>query len=100
MSGQAQFFMARDIGRLDTERALQMFADWTDRIAKGEVPQTPPRPQGTERNIVITEWDFAEPKVYLHDVVSTDRRNPRLNATARCTDRPRIRPTSFRSSIR
>jgi hypothetical protein len=32
-SGQAQFFMARDISRLDTERALQMFADWTDRIA-------------------------------------------------------------------
>jgi hypothetical protein len=34
MSGQAQFFMARDTGRLDTERALQMFADWTDRIGR------------------------------------------------------------------
>ena len=31
------------------------FGDWTDRIAKGELPKaTPPRPQGVERNIVIT----------------------------------------------
>ena len=25
-------------------------------------------------------WDWADPKAYLHDVVSTDRRNPTLNA--------------------
>jgi hypothetical protein len=25
-------------------------------------------------------WDWADPKVYLHDLVSTDRRNPTLNA--------------------
>jgi hypothetical protein len=61
-------------------RALQMFADWTDRIAAGEVPPTPPRPQGLERNVVITMWDWADPKAYLHDLVSTDRRNPTLNA--------------------
>ena len=53
-----------------------MFADWTDRIAAGEVPPAPPRPQGVERNVVITQWDWADPKAYLHDVVSTDRRNP------------------------
>ena len=57
-----------------------MFADWTDRIAAGEVPPAPPRPQGIERNVVITEWDWADPKAYLHDEVSTDRRNPTLNA--------------------
>ena len=57
-----------------------MFADWTDRIAAGEVPPAPPRPQGVERNVVITEWDWADPKAYLHDVVSTDRRNPTVNA--------------------
>jgi len=56
-----------------------MFADWTDRIAAGEVPIAPPRPRGVERNIVITQWDWADPKSYLHDSVSTDRRNPRLN---------------------
>ena len=65
-----------DFGR---RRALEMFADWTDRIAAGEVPPAPPRPRGIERNIVITQWDWADPKSYLHDSVSTDRRNPRLN---------------------
>jgi hypothetical protein len=57
-----------------------MFADWTQRIANGEVPAAPPRPTGIERNVVITQWDWADPKVYLHDVVSTDRRNPTVNA--------------------
>src|SRR6185312_7944766 len=33
MSGGAQAFMARDIGRLDTQEALDLFGDWTDRIA-------------------------------------------------------------------
>jgi hypothetical protein len=79
-SGQAGGQMSNILNRFGRRRALEMFADWTDRIAKGEVPPAPPRPQGTERNVVITEWDFAEPKVYLHDVVSTDRRNPRVNA--------------------
>jgi len=36
--------------------------DWTDRVAAGELPPTPPRPQGVERNVVITEWDWADPK--------------------------------------
>jgi hypothetical protein len=62
---------------------LKMFADWTDRIAKGEVPPTPPRPQGIERNVVITMWDWADPKAYLHDLVSTDRRNPTVNANGK-----------------
>ena len=66
--------------QLGTQRALAMFADWTDRIAAGEVPPAPPRPQGVERNVVITQWDWADPKAYLHDEVSTDRRNPTVNA--------------------
>ena len=61
-------------------RALSVFADWTDRIAAGEVPPAPPRPAGIERNVVITQWDWADPKAYLHDVVSTDRRDPTRNA--------------------
>jgi hypothetical protein len=79
-SGQAGGQMSSMLNNFGKQRVLSMFADWTDRIKAGEVPPAPPRPQGTERNIVITEWDFAEPKVYLHDVVSTDRRNPRVNA--------------------
>src|SRR3989441_3309685 len=72
--------MIGTLSQLGAKRALAMFADWTDRIAGGAVPPTPPRPQGIERNVVITEWDWADPKAYLHDAVSTDRRNPTLNA--------------------
>lgn len=31
---------------VDQQRAIKMFADWTDRIAAGEVPPAPPRLQG------------------------------------------------------
>jgi hypothetical protein len=79
-SGQAGGNMVQTIGGLGRERALQVLGDWTDRITKGEVPQTPPRPQGLERNVVITEWDWADPKAYLHDEVSTDRRESDQNA--------------------
>ena len=79
-SGQAGAQMLATIDRLGHARALQLFADWTDRIAAGEVPVTAPRrPAGIERNVVITEWDWADPKTYLHDLVSTDRRNPTVN---------------------
>jgi hypothetical protein len=57
------------------------FGDWTDRIAKGELPKAkPPRPQGVERNIVITSWEWSTEKHYLHDLISSDRRNPTVNA--------------------
>jgi len=78
-SGQAGADMMRGMTSLGMGRATTMFSDWTTRIAKGEVPPAPPRPQGLERTVVITEWDWADPKAYLHDEVSTDRRNPRLN---------------------
>lgn len=79
-SGQAGGNMLGGLNQLGRERALSLFADWTRRITEGELPPTPPRPQGLERNIVITEWDWADPKAYLHDEVSTDRRNPTVNA--------------------
>jgi len=80
LSGQAGANMMQGMTQLGMARALTMFSDWTDRIAAGEVPPAPPRPQGIERSIVITEWDWADPKAYLHDEVSTDHRNPKLNA--------------------
>ena len=80
LSGQAGNNMANGLGQLGPERALPMFADWTDRITAGELPPPPPRPQGVERNVVITEWDWADPKAYLHDEIATDKRNPTLNA--------------------
>ena len=79
LSGQAGAQMAGQLGRMGP-RAAQEFAEWTDRIAAGEIPPAPPRPDGVERNLVITVWDWADPQAYLHDVVSTDRRNPTLNA--------------------
>jgi hypothetical protein len=82
-SGQAGGGMSNALNALGRERMLAMFADWTDRVAAGEVPTAPPRPQGVERNIVITQWDWADPKAYLHDVVSTDRRKPTVNANGK-----------------
>ena len=79
-SGQAGGQMSGGLNQLGRKRALEVFADWTDRITAGEVPPAPPRPQGIERNVVITQWDWADPKAYLHDVVTTDRRNPTVNA--------------------
>src|SRR4051812_1060264 len=52
-SGQAGGAMAGAVQQMGP-RTLRMFADWTDRIAAGEVPPTPPRPEGVERNVVIT----------------------------------------------
>jgi len=79
-SGQAGGNMINDLGQLGKQRALTMFADWTDRIKAGELPPTPPRPQGVERNVVITLWDWADPKGYLHDEIATDKLNPTVNA--------------------
>ena len=79
-SGQAGGSMDSGLNRMGRARALEMFADWTDRIVAGEIPEAPPRPQGVERSVVITQWDWADPKVYLHDEVSTDKRNPTVNA--------------------
>ena len=88
-SGQAQALMARDITRLDTQLALKLFGDWTDRIAAGELPfARPERPRGLERNIVITLWDWGSPTAYLHDAISTDPRNPRVNANGRIYGSP------------
>ena len=82
-SGQAGGGMSNSLTQMGRDRMLAMFADWTERVAKGELPPAPQRPQGVERNVVITMWDWADPKAYLHDVVSTDRRTPTLNANGK-----------------
>ncbi len=80
-AGNASMFMARDITRLDTVKALELFGKWTDGIASGEVPfAKPQRPQGISRNLVITEWEWSDPTGYLHDEIATDRWNPSVNA--------------------
>ena len=79
-SGQAGGSMSGALDRMGRRRALEMYADWTGRIMAGEVPPVPPRPQGVERNVVVTQWDWADPTAYLHDEASTDKRNPTVNA--------------------
>ena len=55
--------------------------DWTERVAKGELPfAKPTRPQGVERNIVVTLRDWHNDKQYLHDLIASDRRYPTVNA--------------------
>jgi len=80
-AGQAGGLMSSRFDQVGRQRALAMYADWSDRIAKGELPtDVPPRPQGRERNVVVTMWDWADPKVYLHDAIASDKRTPTVNA--------------------
>lgn len=79
-AGQAGAGMSARFDQVGRQRALDMYADWSDRIAKGELPpEAPARPQGRERNVVVTLWDWADPKVYLHDAIASDKRNPNVN---------------------
>jgi hypothetical protein len=59
---------------------LKMLSEWTDRIGKGEVPQAPPRPQGAERNVVLSLWYWGTDHSFMHDEVSTSKQNPRVNS--------------------
>src|SRR5262249_28171631 len=78
-SGPGGNVMAANISRMLTPDGghLAALADWTDRIKAGELPSgTPERPKGVERNIVVTVRDWSDPKSYLHDLITTDRRKP------------------------
>ena len=72
-------FMTGAINRMGGPRALGYYADWTDRIRNGEVPPAPPRPEGMERNVVLTMWAWSHPRGNVHDSVTTDKRNPTVN---------------------
>jgi hypothetical protein len=82
-SGPGGNAMVRNIGTLNTTDGghLRRLAEWTERIQAGELPASvPPRPHGVERNLVVTVYDWLSPQYYLHDLISTDRRNPMVNA--------------------
>jgi hypothetical protein len=83
-SGQSAPFMVNPLAGQLGGAPFKYFADWTDRIAHGELPRaTPLRPQGLERNLVITEWDWGRPDKYLHDLISSDKRYPTVNANGK-----------------
>jgi hypothetical protein len=77
--GQDGRTMTNAVDVLGRQRGLEMFADWTDRIAAGELPPVPPRPQGIERNLVLTLWDWGGRSTFAHDELTTDKRNPTAN---------------------
>jgi hypothetical protein len=80
-SGQSGEMMTNRIAGQFGGVPYKYFGDWTDRVAKGELPKhKPPRPQGVERNIVVTSWEWSAPEKYLHDLIASDRRNPTVNA--------------------
>jgi hypothetical protein len=79
-SGQSGQQMSGQLAQLGAT-SIKNYADWTDRIAKGELPHArPQRPQGVERNIVVTLRDWMNEKQYLHDLIASDRRYPTVNA--------------------
>ena len=71
--------MIRNMARFG-DKAFDMYADWTRRIQAGELPkQAPARPQGIERNIVLTLRDWGDTGS-IHDQISSDHRDPTVNA--------------------
>jgi hypothetical protein len=80
-AGQSGEMMTNRIAGQLGGAPYKYFGDWTDRIAKGELPKSKPaRPTGLERNLVVTTWDWSKPDKYLHDLISSDRRKPTVNA--------------------
>ena len=80
-SGQAGEMMTNRIAGQFGGAPYKYLGDWTDRVAKGELPKNkPPRPAGVERNLVVTTWDWSTPDKYMHDLIASDRRNPTVNA--------------------
>jgi hypothetical protein len=76
-SGQQMLGQLSALGAL----SFKSLGDWTDRVAKGELPHAKPlRPQGAERNIVVTLRDWMNERQYLHDLIASDRRRPTVNA--------------------
>jgi hypothetical protein len=80
-SGQSGEQMTNQLAGNFGGAPFKYLGEWTDLIAKGALPKSkPPRPQGVERNIVVTSWEWGEADRYLHDLVSSDRRYPTVNS--------------------
>lgn len=72
-------YMAGQFAVFGTQAGAKVFADWTNRIASGDLPPQPPRPQGVERNVVVTLWDWGTDNSFMHDETSTDKNDPTVN---------------------
>ena len=88
-SGQSGEQMTNQLAGNFAGAPYKYLADWTDRVAKGELPfAKPQRPQGVERNLVVTSWEWSTEKHYLHDLIASDRRNPTVNGYGRLYGSP------------
>ena len=95
-SGQAGVQMINIVQGALAGIPIHYLADWTDRIAAGELPAVPPtRPSGIERNIVATVRDWSDGKAYLHDLSGTDRRNPTVNGHGKLYGAPELSTDDF-----
>jgi hypothetical protein len=75
---------------------IKYLADWTDRIAAGDLPANQPeRPSGMERNVVVTVRDWSEAKSYLHDLSGTDRNDPTVNGSGPLYGSPELSSDNF-----
>ena len=80
-SGQTGEWMTNRLAGQLAGVPFKYLGDWTDRVAKGELPKSKPqRPQGVERNVVVTSWEWGTEKQFTHDLISSDRRYPTVNA--------------------
>jgi hypothetical protein len=80
-SGQAGSQMINNLAGPLAGVPIKYFGAWTEKIANGALPtEKPARPQGVERNLVITVRDWMSEKKYLHDAIASDKRYPTVNA--------------------
>ncbi|HET7923611.1 MAG TPA: hypothetical protein VFL30_01870, partial [Rhodanobacteraceae bacterium] len=72
--------MAGTMAQFGVQAGARVLADWTTRIANGELPPVPPRPRpGAERNVVVTLWDWGVDSSFMHDEITTDKNDPTVN---------------------
>jgi hypothetical protein len=95
-SGQAANIMIRQAASQLQGLPYKYLAEWTDRVAAGELPaEQPQRPAGLERNIVATVRDWSKPTGYMHDLTGTDRRNPTVNGYGKLYGAPELSTDEF-----
>jgi streptogramin lyase len=95
-SGQAGAQMVNIVQGALAGIPIRYLAEWTDRIAAGELPATvPERPSGIERNVVATVRDWSDGKAYVHDLSGTDRRHPSVNPKGPLYGAPELSTDDF-----
>ena len=72
-------YMAGQFAVFGTQAGAKVFADWTNRIASGELPPQPPRPAGRRAQRRRHALGLGLDNSFMHDEVSTDKNDPTVN---------------------